>query len=91
MTWPWLVRDMRFFVSGGCWVKKVQNQANTTISKELDLTVLFRKVTRYTGRALSIRTSDLQSKRARTTDEPIIVVDIINISTCRVENAVRGI
>ena len=71
--------------------KRVQNQANATNKQELDFTVSFRKVTPYTGRALSIRASDLQSKRSLTTDGLIMVVDIINISTCRVENAVRGI
>ena len=59
--------------------------------QKLDFTISFRKVTRYTGRVLSIRASDLQSKRAHTTDELIIVVDIINISACRVESAVRGV
>ena len=91
MTWHWLVRDVRFFVGGDRWVKKSLKSSKHDYKQELDFTVSFRKVTRYTGRVLSIRASHLQSKRARTTDEVIIVVDIINISACRVENTVRGV
>ena len=88
MTWHWLVRDVRFFVGGGRWVKKKKSKSSKhDYKQELDFTVSFRMVTRYTGRVLSIGASDLQSKRARTTDELII----INISTCRVENAVRRV
>ena len=71
--------------------KKISKSSKHNYMQELDFTFSFRKVTRYTGGSLSIRSSDLQSKGARTTDELIIVVDSIIISTCRVENVVRDV